>query len=97
VVDRFLAQLLIGTPATPAIRAAAFKALARMPDVRLGGRVRTDQGWEGTAIVVGSMDFRLVIGSGTSQVELEGTGGARSLSSHIEGGWTDGSPHIPAL
>jgi hypothetical protein len=49
-------SLILYSPVTPKVRAAAFRMLATLPDVKLAGTVRDAYGREGTAVAMDEID-----------------------------------------
>ena len=57
----FATQIIRGTPASPSLRAAAFRVLASLPGVRAEGTMRDHAGRSGTAVSVKWGDIRRVL------------------------------------
>ncbi|MBG0814570.1 CU044_5270 family protein [Planomonospora sp. ID82291] len=107
VVADALSGLLWSKPSPPAVRAAAYRALAELPDVRYLGEATDERGRRGAAF---SFALRtapvvrrtLVIDPADSQVLSStvtgppGSGGDR-VELVLEAGWTDDEPVAPEL
>lgn len=93
-----LTALSYAVPVSPKVRAAAFRALARRPDVTSQGRVKDARGRVGQGVSIGK-GLHLVIDPKTAFVlqETSGTmdGAKRSSRVYLEVGWTDEKPHAP--
>ncbi|MEU9830147.1 hypothetical protein AB0D67_01280 [Streptosporangium sp. NPDC048047] len=99
-----LSGLLWSKPSPPAVRAAAYRALAESPDVRYLGRAADARGRAGEAFsftVRTPVPFRrtLVIDPGTSQVLSSTTSGRPGAAGDevevvLEAGWTDDGPAV---
>ncbi|MFF0306254.1 hypothetical protein ACFYSC_02435 [Streptosporangium sp. NPDC004379] len=99
-----LSGLLWSKPSPPAVRAAAYRALAESPDVRYLGRAADVRGRAGEAFsftVRTPVPFRrtLVIDPGTSQVLSSTTSGRPGAAGDevevvLEAGWTDDGPAV---
>lgn len=105
-VTEALVGLLTDQPVPPKVRAAAFRALADVPGVRMLGRTTDPRGRKGTALAFtyttprGAMQSRLVIDTGSSQVLAETLTGSKEkpfthTRVYLATGWTDESPRIP--
>ncbi|MBA9002443.1 CU044_5270 family protein [Thermomonospora cellulosilytica] len=106
-----LTALLAQVPAPPKVRAAAFRALADMPEARSLGRVKDPQGRTGVGIVItnsyqgATTTTRLIVDPATSSVLSSnitaGRDGARidkeMATVYLEVGWTDTRPQPPSL
>lgn len=57
----FATQIIRGTPASPALRAASFRVLASLPGVRAEGTLRDHAGRSGTAVSIRWADLRRVL------------------------------------
>jgi hypothetical protein len=98
-----LTDLLADVPASPKVRAAAFKALAQMSNVTLEGKTTDSRGRAGIAITIKDQrnSWRLVIDPRTSLVLSEqttffiGDTRMRSSSVYLAVGWTNEKPHVP--
>ncbi|GAT70418.1 hypothetical protein PS9374_06100 [Planomonospora sphaerica] len=107
VVADALSGLLWSKPSPPAVRAAAYRALAELPNVRYLGEATDERGRRGAAF---SFDLRaapavrrtLIIDPGDSQV-LSATvagppgSGGDQVELVLEAGWTDDEPAAPGL
>jgi hypothetical protein len=106
-VGTTLSLLLLGTPAPPKVRAAAFRALASLPSVRSLGAVRDSRGRTGQGLQIAGThgkywdDNELIIDPKSSlvlsQTVRSGTAGGsepdfRGLTLILEVGWTDSKP-----
>lgn len=97
--------LLLHTPAPPKVRAAAFRILAGLPDIRNEGEARDKLGRTGTALTLTqlasdgsfSVTYRLLIDS-TSRMLSFATTGPKSGEQVIDAaGWTNDTPRIPPI
>jgi hypothetical protein len=93
-----LSGLLWSKPSPPAVRAAAYRALADLPEVRYLGRRSDARGRSGEAFTYPlstGVQRTLIIDPATSQV-LEGTDGGHPGRSEIvlNAGWTDQAPDL---
>ncbi|MBO2449183.1 CU044_5270 family protein [Actinomadura barringtoniae] len=97
-VDAFagglLLSLLVEAPAQPKTRAAAFRALAERPDVKLGGVRKDSRGRSGREIQFGGMRY-LVDPATSVLLEETTTGDKSSTMTYLDVGWTNEKPHIP--
>ncbi|GAA4618312.1 hypothetical protein GCM10023195_82220 [Actinoallomurus liliacearum] len=93
VVSGALIGLLEMTPAPPAVRAAAFRALASLPEVRNLGRV---DGGQGLLITQSDGTSRLVLDPATSRIRSSSFAGKGKTASGTErvdaAEWTDVAP-----
>ncbi|MBT2206710.1 CU044_5270 family protein [Actinomadura sp. NEAU-AAG7] len=106
-VRECLTGLLSDVPAPPKVRAAAYRALAGMPGVKATGAADDGTGRAGVGILIqdrGGAGTRLTIDPKTSFVlaETREPGGAPlpvkgHTLIHLQVGWTDEGPRIPAL
>ncbi|HEY7486154.1 MAG TPA: CU044_5270 family protein [Streptosporangiaceae bacterium] len=94
-----LSQLLADVPATPKVRAAAYRALAMMPIVKVEGKATDPRGRAGVAVTIkrDSGSSRLIIDPRTSLVlSRQDTSIAKSRAEvYLATGWTDEKPHVP--
>ncbi|GAA4955439.1 hypothetical protein HD597_001560 [Nonomuraea thailandensis] len=91
-----LCGLLWTKPSPPGVRAAAYRALADLPEVRYLGTATDDRGRAGEAFSFGlpsGVRRTLIIDPGTSQV-LSSEDGTRS-ELVLVAGWTDEGPRRP--
>ncbi|MFI9590331.1 hypothetical protein [Nonomuraea sp. NPDC052265] len=93
-----LSGLLWSKPSPPAVRAAAYRALADLPDVRYLGRRADPRGRSGEAFsypLPTGVRRTLIIDPATSQVlastDAGGTGGSQIV---LTAGWTDQAPDL---
>ncbi|MEU5864151.1 hypothetical protein ABZ815_23460 [Nonomuraea sp. NPDC047529] len=93
-----LSGLLWSKPSPPAVRAAAYRALADLPDVRYLGRRADPRGRSGEAFsypLPAGVRRTLIIDPATSQVlagtDTGGTGGSQIV---LTAGWTDQAPDL---
>ncbi|NUP83113.1 MAG: hypothetical protein HOV96_36840, partial [Nonomuraea sp.] len=93
-----LSGLLWSKPSPPAVRAAAYRALADLPGVRyLGGRA-DPRGRAGEAFAYdlpAGVRRTLIIDPATSQVLAGADAGTGRSEVVLTAGWTDQPPHLP--
>ncbi|GAA3153144.1 hypothetical protein GCM10010466_50170 [Planomonospora alba] len=107
VVADALSGLLWSKPSPPAVRAAAYRALAELPNVRYLGEAADELGRTGAAFsftlrTTPSVRRTLIIDPGDSQVlSSTATGlseaGGDQVELVLEAGWTDDEPAAPGL
>ncbi|MGJ6966528.1 CU044_5270 family protein [Streptosporangium sp. G11] len=106
-----LSGLLWSKPSSPEVRAAAYRALAELPNVRYLGTATDERGRKGAAFsfsvrtsptVPAPVQRTLVIDVASSRVlSSTDTGGSGAVGDEVEvvleAGWTDDKPAPPAL
>jgi hypothetical protein len=109
-VAQWLSALLADLPAPPQVRAAAYRALAAMPNVRVHP-IKDGQGRPGIDVSIadtapGSATIRLIIDPKTSLILFRGvtlTGSNKRFKSknidatYLQTGWTDQKPQVPSV
>jgi hypothetical protein len=71
-VESELANLLVDFPVSPNVRAAAFRALANMPDVTSIGTTKDELGRGGTGIEIRNPQVAVLVGDGSAVSAREG-------------------------
>lgn len=101
-------QLLLDLPAPPKVRAAAFRALAELPNVGFNGAVKDDWGREAYEIEVtnrsGENDVGVLVDPHTARIlginfwnGVSTPGVSPRKIIYVQSGWTDARPSVPAI
>ncbi|WP_329519127.1 hypothetical protein [Spirillospora sp. NBC_01491] len=105
LVQGCLTDLLSHLPAQPKVRAAAYRVLAAMPRVTVGGKVTDERGRKGVEVRTkgrGGTADKMIIDTRSSLVlvtsrTVPGIPGVPAGQVYLQVGWTDAGPKVPAL
>ncbi|GAA3791093.1 hypothetical protein GCM10022226_07580 [Sphaerisporangium flaviroseum] len=103
-------ELLLDVPAPPKVRAAAYRALAEMQNIRYVGEAKDDWGRPGAEFSIlgpaGKLSTNLIIDPRTSLIlssrvavlhKGELLKGKSQTATYLDTGWTDAEPAVPAI